>query len=1039
MKQELTTEKQESKKIGRIVLRSRAMKKVGETTLLDPAPTVAKEMENPSSAIKIIGGMGHLSCSVLSNENIGSSEEIGLSVVVEELDNQERAENMKPRKLSNAIHAEVGYALSDKPIIEDVKEDEHDDKEGDDYPGGNFPALFPLRGDGLLNVPNVGGNVGVLFCVPLPSKTPCATAKQVTLALLRPELFDILTPVIYAIWLYRHIAENVLTTILPDMPNGCSEDDAPRRVISLPVVDGSGRSGERTMEVHLEGSGFGKSKILPVSIVLPGVEHVAQFWTDNLDMWLKAGVEGLIAGTFYMDNVRFISTIWVIWKGRCKLVLHNEISPPLQLARWVVSVSKDTNVAFMKDFRGVRKGLRLAKRRGFRDVELEVDSLVLADLLRGEVDYSPPNKFFINSGSSSNITLNGRNFIGDIKSYSIFSITKSNHVSNTNNSSELYQTARFNKSPFAYKFQIDQNGTYFLRLHFYPFSSSTNLFSALFNVSTSKSSLLSCFSVSTSNNLPIIKEFLLNMSVAEFQILFTPSGNSSLAFVNAIEVFIAPDNFVQDEAPFVTSFGANNNFQGLQSHVLQTVHKINVGGDKVTPDNDTLWRTWIPDDDFLYHRDAAKSFYYDISPNYQSGESSEYIAPALVYETGQEMNIDSSWKTNNFNITWIFNVSKSSTHYVRFHFCDFISLSPDVLQFNLFIYSNFSKKIDPYAVFSQLAVPFYCDFVVVSDGSGLMNISIGPRSDSMNKTAFLNGVEIWELVTGPGSTTIENGSRKSPSIVIICSVVGGSFVILIIAVVAMLRLKRKAKPVGTLEWPWVSPYRGSSHSDGSASIANIPNINLGLKIPFADILAVTNNFNPELLIGEGGFGKVYKGKYQNMEVEVKRSQPGYKQGLTEFQAEIRVLSKIRHRHLLPLIGYCDDRYEMILVDEFMEKGQIGEIVDPLLAGKIAPSSLRKFGETVEKCLRETGAERSSMDVVQWDLVYALKLQQTSTGREAHEDSTINISLNLPLLAIQRLPSQSIVGVEDNSPSVIEDFSEINASAVFSQLRMGGER
>ncbi|KAK6923097.1 Serine-threonine/tyrosine-protein kinase, catalytic domain [Dillenia turbinata] len=799
-------------------------------------------------------------------------------------------------------------------------------------------------------------------------------------------------------------------------------------------------------------------------------------------------------------------------------------------------------------------------------------------------DYSPPNKFFINSGSSSNVTLNNRNFIGDIKSYSFFSKTRSNTVSNTNNSSELYQTARFYNSPFAYKFQIDQNGTYFLRLHFYPFSSSTNLFSALFNVSTSKSLLLSSFNGSTSANLPIIKDFLLKINVGEFQIQFTPSGNSSLAFVNAIEVFVAPDDFVQDEVPSVSSSGANKTFQGLQSHVLQTVYKINVGGETVTPDNDTLWRTWIPDDDFLYNRNTARSYDFDNPPNYQYGNSSKYIAPALVYESVHEMNIDSSRQTNNFNITWIFNVSKSSKHYVRFHFCDVVSPSLNVLQFNLFIYSGFSQKIDPYAMVPSLAAPFYYDFVVVSDGSGFMNISVGPRSDSMNKSAFLNGVEIWEL----GSTIVDSGSRKSRLIVIICSVVGGSFVILIIAVVALLRVKRKAEPVGTLEWPLVSLYRGSSQSYRSASMSNIPNINLGLKIPFANILAATNNFNPKLLIGEGGFGKVYKGKYQNMDVAVKRSEPGFNQGLTEFQAEIMVLSKIRHRHLVSLIGYCDDRYEMILVYEFMEKGtlrhhlyppkgkaeafltriqlsweqrleicigaakglhylhtqaegviihrdvkstnilldknceakvadfglskanapdesqavtdnikgsigyfdpqyfrtlqlteksdvysfgvvllevlsarpaiddtlptslaewgishqkqgQIGEIVDPLLAGKIASSSLRKFGETVEKCLRETGADRPSMDVVRWDLEYALKLQQTSTRKEAHEDSTIDFSLNLPLPVIQRLPSQSIAGMEDKSLSRIEDFSEINSSAVFSQLRMGGDR
>ncbi|CAI0387675.1 unnamed protein product, partial [Linum tenue] len=103
----------------------------------------------------------------------------------------------------------------------------------------------------------------------------------------------------------------------------------------------------------------------------------------------------------------------------------------------------------------------------------------------------------------------------------------------------------------------------------------------------------------------------------------------------------------------------------------------------------------------------------------------------------------------------------------------------------------------------------------------------------------------------------------------------------------------------------------------------LPELNLKLKMPLTEILAVTDNFNPKLLIGSGGFGKVYEGKLANgVTVAVKRSESGHGQGRPEFQTEVLVLSKIRHRHLVSLIGYCDDGAEMILVYEFMKNGTL---------------------------------------------------------------------------------------------------------------------
>ncbi|MFS7959963.1 putative protein kinase RLK-Pelle-CrRLK1L-1 family [Helianthus anomalus] len=91
----------------------------------------------------------------------------------------------------------------------------------------------------------------------------------------------------------------------------------------------------------------------------------------------------------------------------------------------------------------------------------------------------------------------------------------------------------------------------------------------------------------------------------------------------------------------------------------------------------------------------------------------------------------------------------------------------------------------------------------------------------------------------------------------------------------------------------------------------------------AEIKLATNDFDDAFVIGKGGFGQVYKGQIDfeaRTDVAIKRLDCNSNQGETEFRAEIEMLSKIRHSHIVSLLGYCET--DMILVYEYMPNGSL---------------------------------------------------------------------------------------------------------------------
>ncbi|XP_027916322.1 probable serine/threonine-protein kinase PIX13 isoform X2 [Vigna unguiculata] len=102
---------------------------------------------------------------------------------------------------------------------------------------------------------------------------------------------------------------------------------------------------------------------------------------------------------------------------------------------------------------------------------------------------------------------------------------------------------------------------------------------------------------------------------------------------------------------------------------------------------------------------------------------------------------------------------------------------------------------------------------------------------------------------------------------------------------------------------------------------------------FEELKSATGNFRSDRLIGEGGFGRVYKGWLDEnnlipakpgsgVVVAIKMFNPEGLQGFSQWQSEVNVLGRLSHPNLVRLLGYCWDEDQFLLVYEFMPKGSL---------------------------------------------------------------------------------------------------------------------
>ncbi|KAI9091232.1 hypothetical protein K1719_028296 [Acacia pycnantha] len=98
-----------------------------------------------------------------------------------------------------------------------------------------------------------------------------------------------------------------------------------------------------------------------------------------------------------------------------------------------------------------------------------------------------------------------------------------------------------------------------------------------------------------------------------------------------------------------------------------------------------------------------------------------------------------------------------------------------------------------------------------------------------------------------------------------------------------------------------------------------------LHFTWDEITKATNNFSPDLIIGDGSFGLVYKACLSNgLVVAIKKLSPDAFQGFREFRAEMETLAKLRHPNIVKILGYWSAGQERMLVYEFMERGNLDQ-------------------------------------------------------------------------------------------------------------------
>ncbi|BBN12474.1 hypothetical protein MPTK1_5g20400 [Marchantia polymorpha subsp. ruderalis] len=184
---------------------------------------------------------------------------------------------------------------------------------------------------------------------------------------------------------------------------------------------------------------------------------------------------------------------------------------------------------------------------------------------------------------------------------------------------------------------------------------------------------------------------------------------------------------------------------------------------------------------------------------------------------------------------------------------------------------------------------------------------------------------LFTLKEGPYTLQVEsfsdNPGKTHLGPIAIAMIALGAFVAAVIIIILAVYAQWQKRNAETAD----NPFRDWPGSDPEKKHGAAPRLKSARRFPLVELKAATKNWSE--VLGEGGYGKVYKGTLKDgEEVAIKRANKDSMQGLSEFKNELELLSRVHHRNLVDLIGFCYEGGEQALVYEFMSNGTFRELL-----------------------------------------------------------------------------------------------------------------
>ncbi|KAA8536661.1 hypothetical protein F0562_029139 [Nyssa sinensis] len=232
--------------------------------------------------------------------------------------------------------------------------------------------------------------------------------------------------------------------------------------------------------------------------------------------------------------------------------------------------------------------------------------------------------------------------------------------------------------------------------------------------------------------------------------------------------------------------------------------------------------------------------------------------------------------------------------------------------------SNATKNSDDYLVLNLKVFPSGQDSFNRAGISGigfvLSNQTFKPPRNF--GPFFFNGDPYGYFEGGVSTST----KKSSSTGIIIGAAVGGSVLVLLLLLAGFYAFcqKRRAERATKENNPFAS-------WDSTKGSGDVPQLKGARCFSFEELKKFTNNFSEANDIGSGGYGKVYRGILPSGQlVAVKRAQQGSMQGGLEFKTEIELLSRVHHKNVVGLVGFCFKQGEQMLVYEYIPNGTLKE-------------------------------------------------------------------------------------------------------------------